>query len=560
MTLIMMMNKQKSMLLFAACSSLTFCLLYTGASEVYAVPHIVNLDKSSYVEGDIIMVSGTVSYAPTTSSGIALVSSPGDTPVAFKSFTPDSDGSFNVQFPTVGVKWIAEGSYSVKISYNEITTPKPFEYKLYSNSLDTVITTRDTSSTDSAQISLQELSLDKSSYGKGDTITVSGKTTIATPSGSSPADPVTIRVIAPAGKLIDVSRATIGSNGEFSTTFQVTNKWRDSGNYLVKAFLGSYILEKSLSYQNGAAPVAAPTTAPVDTISVDNNADNRDSNTDTLLEPSTTTTTTTPNTPSAQTAQQQQEQQPPTPTTSPSSSSSSSSSQTPSDTSEASPPKLASFVEAGVDPQQYVDRYNTDPAYKTWFDENFASEFGSIYKAVGLSPPDMGVCGMGTTLVNGICKLDEPTTMTTTTINSINNDNNNNKNGCLIATAAYGSEMAPQVQLLRELRDYTILQTQSGSVFMDNFNLIYYSFSPIISDWQRQNPIFKEAVKFVITPLISSLAILNHVTITSETDMISYGIAIITMNAILYFAVPAILIWRAQHHIRIRFDNSSVRV
>ena len=42
--------------------------------------------------------------------------------------------------------------------------------------------------------------------------------------------------------------------------------------------------------------------------------------------------------------------------------------------------------------------------------------------------------------------------------------------GCLIATASYGSELAPQVQQLRELRDNTILQTESGSAFMVGFN------------------------------------------------------------------------------------------
>jgi len=47
-----------------------------------------------------------------------------------------------------------------------------------------------------------------------------------------------------------------------------------------------------------------------------------------------------------------------------------------------------------------------------------------------------------------------------------------NGGGCLIATAAFGSEMAPQVQFLRELRDNTILQTQSGTSFHDRFQPI----------------------------------------------------------------------------------------
>ena len=79
--------------------------------------------------------------------------------------------------------------------------------------------------------------------------------------------------------------------------------------------------------------------------------------------------------------------------------------------------------------------------------------------------------------------------------------------GCLIATATYGSELAPQVQQLRELRDNQLLQTQSGTAFMSTFNDIYYSFSPIIADYERENPYFKEAVKIAITPMISSLSL-----------------------------------------------------
>ena len=55
--------------------------------------------------------------------------------------------------------------------------------------------------------------------------------------------------------------------------------------------------------------------------------------------------------------------------------------------------------------------------------------------------------------------------------------------GCLIATAAFGSEMAPQIQFLREIRDNTVLQTESGTSFMTGFNQFYYSFSPAIADY-----------------------------------------------------------------------------
>jgi hypothetical protein len=116
------------------------------------------------------------------------------------------------------------------------------------------------------------------------------------------------------------------------------------------------------------------------------------------------------------------------------------------------------------------------------------------------------------------------------------------KSGCLIATAAFGSEMAPQVQLLRELRDNTLLKTTSGTAFMTGFNSVYYSFSPTVADWERQNPVFKEIVKATITPLISTLSILNYLNIDSEAELITYGIGIILLNAGMYFVAPAIVI------------------
>jgi len=114
--------------------------------------------------------------------------------------------------------------------------------------------------------------------------------------------------------------------------------------------------------------------------------------------------------------------------------------------------------------------------------------------------------------------------------------------GCLIATATYGSELAPQVQLLREIRDNTVLQTQSGTSFMTAFNQFYYSFSPAIADYERENIVFKETVKITLTPLLTSLTLLQYADIDSESEMLGYGISIILLNIGMYFIAPAILI------------------
>ena len=123
------------------------------------------------------------------------------------------------------------------------------------------------------------------------------------------------------------------------------------------------------------------------------------------------------------------------------------------------------------------------------------------------------------------------------------------KGGCLIATAAFGSEMAPQVQFLRELRDNTVLQTESGTSFMAGFNQFYYSFSPAIADYERENPVFKEAVKITLTPLLTSLTLSQYADIDSESEMLGYGIGVILLNIGMYFVVPAILVMKVRKKI-----------
>ena len=202
------------------------------------------------------------------------------------------------------------------------------------------------------------------------------------------------------------------------------------------------------------------------------------------------------------------------------------------------PVEIAAFVDPNQDPQTYVDRYNNEPTYKEWFDDNY-SEYTSIYQAVGLEEPSdeevvdkIGECGEGTSLVDGICTPD-----------------NTSGGGCLIATATYGSEMAPQVQFLREIRDNTVLSTESGMTFMTGFNQVYYSFSPYIADYERENPAFKELVKIGITPLLTSLNVMSLA--DSEQEILGYGIAVILMNLGMYVAAPAILVYKGRKLIKI---------
>jgi len=120
---------------------------------------------------------------------------------------------------------------------------------------------------------------------------------------------------------------------------------------------------------------------------------------------------------------------------------------------------------------------------------------------------------------------------------------------CIIATASFGSPMAKEVQMLREIRDNQLLKTESGSAFMSSFNAFYYSFAPTIAHWEDENPAFKQIVKATITPLISSLSLLNYVSMDSESEVLTYGISMIMLNLGMYFVAPAVVIWQIKKRV-----------
>ena len=119
------------------------------------------------------------------------------------------------------------------------------------------------------------------------------------------------------------------------------------------------------------------------------------------------------------------------------------------------------------------------------------------------------------------------------------------KGSCLIATAAFGSELAPQVQFLREFRDDTILTTLSGASFMSVFNTIYYSFSPTVADWERQNPILQETIKTALYPLLGilQLSTISHTGEPSEFSVLSSGFIAASL-------IGAIYVWPAGFALR----------
>ncbi len=145
-------------------------------------------------------------------------------------------------------------------------------------------------------------------------------------------------------------------------------------------------------------------------------------------------------------------------------------------------------------------------------------------------------CGPGTELRDGTCVATE------------------SGGGCLIATAAYGTELAPQVQQLREIRDGPLLRTGAGSAFMSAFSSVYYSFSPAVADAERQSPELRGAVRALVAPMV----LVAHAAMSPLADWQEGGegaallLGMLALSAILgmYVAAPACAAWLATSRIR----------
>jgi hypothetical protein len=118
--------------------------------------------------------------------------------------------------------------------------------------------------------------------------------------------------------------------------------------------------------------------------------------------------------------------------------------------------------------------------------------------------------------------------------------------GCLIATAAFGSELTPQVQFLRNFRDSHILSTAAGSSFMNAFNTWYYSFSPSVADYEREQPWLQTTVRTAIYPLLGILTISEkaYSSMPGEYGAVTAGIVASSMIGAVYFWPAAFVVQR----------------
>ena len=213
-------------------------------------------------------------------------------------------------------------------------------------------------------------------------------------------------------------------------------------------------------------------------------------------------------------------------------------------------------IEEGRDASYYVGQYAGDDAYRAWFDDSYP-QYRDICEAVGADPgcvdehrlqqaeaeraasADDGPpeCGEGMVERDGVC-VDAAPQPAPDAGAAPGPAATGEDSGCLVATAAFGTELAPQVQALREVRDGTLLSTRAGSEFMAAFGSAYYLFSPHVADLEREIPALRQAVALALAPMLHALQVVSLAEPGSEAEVLAYGAAAIALVAAMYAAAP----------------------
>ena len=68
---------------------------------------------------------------------------------------------------------------------------------------------------------------------------------------------------------------------------------------------------------------------------------------------------------------------------------------------------------------------------------------------------------------------------------------------------------------------------------------------------ERENPMFQEAVRVFITPMISTLSIMTLANGGSEIEVLGLGISVIALNLGMYIATPATVGFAVSKHLKL---------
>ena len=129
--------------------------------------------------------------------------------------------------------------------------------------------------------------------------------------------------------------------------------------------------------------------------------------------------------------------------------------------------------------------------------------------------------------------------------------------GCIIATAAYGSELAPEVAYMRHVRDVMIGSTWAGRALVEGWNAFYYSWSPPIAALIANSKELQITSRILLVPLVATVhsiafiyAVLSSFDLTLAS-VIAFLLAVILSTSI-YIIIPTLVLRTISKHLKAR--------
>ena len=128
---------------------------------------------------------------------------------------------------------------------------------------------------------------------------------------------------------------------------------------------------------------------------------------------------------------------------------------------------------------------------------------------------------------------------------------------CIVATAAYGSEMASEVVHIRYVRDSLIGSTQTGKALVASFNAFYYSWSPLLARGIEGSELLRAVFRVLLLPLVGIVHVTAQVfagiaSTTGNGDAASLAafLAAGSMSMATYVALPVLAVAKLQQAVR----------
>jgi hypothetical protein len=134
---------------------------------------------------------------------------------------------------------------------------------------------------------------------------------------------------------------------------------------------------------------------------------------------------------------------------------------------------------------------------------------------------------------------------------------------CIIATAAYGSEMAPEVIYMRYVRDRVVGSTPIGRKIVDWWNWWYYLWSPPIAAFISDKPWLRAVFRILLIPVSISVRAADLTFNTSEGGNFGSVIAFLfaaMISTLAYVALPILVIRLTSRALTFAFRSGSQRL